>query len=168
MPNDRDWLQAEQSGHDALAETMFARLVAEMPAIEPGAGFVDRTVRAAWRARARRRIVVRLARVAAALLLGITTLGSMYALSVLAGGFIVRGAASLSHGLVWFLTSAGEGARWWWIAERIGAAASVMMASPLTAAVVAACEMIALLAIYAFRRLVWSELGTHESRKVRT
>jgi hypothetical protein len=162
MPNDRDWLQAEQSGQDALAEMMFARLVAEMPPIEPGADFVGRTVQAAWRARARRRIVTRLARVAAALLLGIATLGSMYALSVLAGGFIARGAAALSHGLVWFLTSASDGARWWWIAERMGTAARVMMASPLTAAAVAAAEMIALLAMYAFRRLVPEELETHE------
>jgi hypothetical protein len=168
MPNHRDWLRAEQSGQDELAETMFARMVAEMPAVEPGADFVGRTVQTVWRARARRRVVVRVARVAAALLFGAATLGSMYALSVLAGGFIVRGAAELSHGFAWLVASIGEGARWWWIAERIGTAVGVSVSSPLTAAAIATAEMIALLAMYAFRRLVWSELGTRESRKVRT
>jgi len=166
MPNDREWLQAERSGQDVLAERLFARLVAELSPIEPSADFVRRTVQAAWRARARRRMVTRLAGVAAVLLLGITTMGSLYELNALAGGLMVRGTVSFSHGLVWLLMSAGEGARWWWIAERIGTAVSVTISTPATAAAVAAVEMTALLAIYAFRQLVRDELGTHQSRKV--
>jgi hypothetical protein len=167
MRNDREWLQAEQNGQDAPAEMMFARLVAEMPPIEPGPAFVDRTVQAVWRARARRRVVMGLARTAAALLIGIATLGSMYELRLLAIGLIVHGTVVLSHGMVWLLTSASEGARWWWIAERIGTAISVTITAPAVAVSVAAATMIASLAIYAFQRLVQNELGKRESRKVR-
>ena len=120
MPNEREWLQAEQNGQDALAETMFARVVADMPSVQPGADFVGRTVQVAWRARARRRMVVRFASIAAALLIGIATLGSMYELSALAVGLAARGTVAFSHGLVWLLASASQGAKWWWIAERIG------------------------------------------------
>ena len=57
MSNDREWLKAEQSGEDVLAELMFARLVAELPPIEASAAFVDQAVQGVWRARVRRRIV---------------------------------------------------------------------------------------------------------------
>ena len=167
MPNDRNWLRAERSGQDALAEALFARLVAELPPIEPGADFVRRTVQAAWRARARRRIVVGLAGVAAALLLGITSFLAWYGLGARAGDLIARGAVAFADALVWFVTSAGEGARWWWIAERIGSAVSVSVTTPVAAATVAAAGMTALLAMYAFRHLVRDGLGTRESRKVR-
>jgi hypothetical protein len=167
MPNDRQWLQAEQRGQDELAEMGFARLVAEMPPIEPSADFVHRTVQAAWRTRTRRRLVMRLTRIAAALVIGTLSVGSMYELSVLAVGLLVRGTVVFSHGLVWFLTSASEGARWWWIAERIGTAVSDTIAVPSTAAAVAAVEMIAVLAIYAFQQLLHEDWGRHKSRKVR-
>ncbi len=166
MPNDRDWLRAERRSQDALAEALFARLVAEMPPIEPGADFVRRTVQAAWRARARRRRVMRLAGVAAALLLGITSFFALYGLSAWAGHLIVRGAVAFADGLVWFVTSVGEGARWWWIAERIGSAVSISVTTPATAAAVAGAGMTVLLAMYAFRHLVRDEFGTRESRKV--
>jgi hypothetical protein len=109
---------------------------------------------------------VRFARIAAALLIGVATLGSMYELSALAVGLAARGTVVFSHGLVWFLTSASAGARWWWIAERIGTAVSETIRTPSTAAAVVAAEMIVLLAIYAFRQLVQNELRAHESRKV--
>lgn len=165
MPGEREWVEAEQGGQDAVAEAMFARLIADMPLIEPGAAFVDRTVRAAWRARRRRRIVTQVARVAAVLSLGVMMAGSVYELSGWVAGLITRGAVAFSHALVWLLVSARDGARWWWIADRIGAAVGDALASPWTAAAVLAIEAAVLLGMYTFRHLVHNDLGTQESRK---
>ena len=67
MPDKPHWLHAEESGHEELAESAFASLVAEIPSVEPSAAFVDRAVHAAWQARSRRRRVTRLAYIAGAL-----------------------------------------------------------------------------------------------------
>ena len=154
MPNDRQWLQAEHSGEDALAEMLFAHLVAEIPPIEAGPDFVGRAAQAAWRSRARHRFVKALAGVVAALSIGFAAFGSIYELRGLAVALIARGALVFSHGLVWLLTSASAGVRWWWIAERIGTAVSGTFAAPSLVAAVAAMEMIALLAIVALKQLV--------------
>jgi hypothetical protein len=153
MPDLRQWLQAEASDQDALAEMLFAGLVAETPSIQPGPGFVDRALRAAWQTRVSHRLVTRPARIAAALLTAIAGFFSMYELRGLELNLIVRGTVLFSHGLAWVLTSASESGRWWWIAERIGAAVSDTIAAPSAAAAVAAVEMIALLAIYAFKQV---------------
>lgn len=165
MPNERQWLQAEQTGQDELAERIFARVVAEMPPIESSTDFVNRTVQRAWQARTRRRRVRRVALVAAALLITTAVVGSMYELATLAMGLVVRSTVVFSHGLVWLLTSAGEGARWWWIAERIGAAVRDTIADPSAAATVAAAEIVGLLAIYAFQRLLGADLERHRVRQ---
>ena len=154
MPNDRQWLQAEHSGRIELAEMLFAQLVAEMPPIEAGPDFVGRTAQAAWRSRTRRRFVKALAGVVAVLSIGFAAFASMYELRGLAVALIARGAAVLSHWLVWLLTSSSAGVRWWWIAERIGTAVSGTFAAPSLVAAVAAMEMIALLAIVALKQLV--------------
>jgi hypothetical protein len=160
MPNERNWLQAEQNGQDPLAEILFARFVADIPPIEPSSGFVDRTVQAAWRARARRYLVMRLAGIAAVLAVAIAGLGSIYELRGLAVALIVRSAVVLSHGLVWLLTSASQGVKWWWIAERIGTAVSDTIAAPTAAAAFVAVEMIALLAIFAFKQVIHEDWET--------
>jgi hypothetical protein len=161
MPNEREWLKAqrhwlkaEERGEDDLAERMFARLVAEMPAIEASAGFVDRTVQTVWRARTRRRIVRRAALIAAGLLITIAGAGSLSELTPLAVSLVVRATVMFSHTLVWFLGSASAGVRWWRVAEQIGTAVSGAIAGPRASAGVAVMGMIALFAIYVFHRLV--------------
>lgn len=166
MPNERKWLQAEQSGQDSLAEILFAHLVAEIPSIEPSPDFVCRTVQAAWRARARRLLVMRLAGIAGVLAVGIAGFGSIYELRGLAVVLIVHSAVMFSHGLVWLLGSASQGAKWWWIAERMGAAVSDTIAAPSATAAFVAVEMIALLAIYAFKQLIHENWETRSSRRV--
>jgi hypothetical protein len=166
MPNERNWLQAEESGQDPLAEILFAHLVAEIRPIEPSPDFVGRTVQAAWQARARRHLMMRLARIAAVLVVGIAGFGSIYELRGLAVVLIVRGAVVFPHGLVWLLASASQGAKWWWIAERIGTAVSDTIAAPSAAAAFVAVEMIALLAIYAFKRLIHENWETRDSRRI--
>jgi hypothetical protein len=152
-PNEQQWLQAEQSGQEELAEIMFARLVAQVPPIEPSAAFVDRAVQAAWRTRTHRRRV-RVALVAAASLIAAAGIAAVYALAPFTKGLIVSGTVVMSHGLVWLVTSAGEGARWWWIAERIGTTVLDAISAPSAAAAITAVEMILLLAIYAFRHVL--------------
>src|SRR5205807_7015368 len=164
MPNERQWLHAEQSGQDELAEMIFARLVAEMPPIEPSTGFVERMVRAACQAHTRRRLVRRVAVIAAALVICIAGAGSIYELTALATSLIVRSAVVFSHGPLWCLMSAGEGARWWWIPERIGTAVSDTIAVPSMAVTFAAVEMIALLAMYAFLRVLGDDVERNNLR----
>lgn len=164
MAKERQWLQAEQSGQDKLAEKMFARVVAEMPPFEPGPQFVGRTVQAAWHARTRRRLLRPVALTAAALLISIGGLGAIYALAAPATSLAVRATVLFLHGLAWLLTSASEGARWWWIVERIGTAARDSITAPSMAASIAAIEMIALLAIYAFGRLLAEDVEQHKAR----
>jgi hypothetical protein len=159
-PDEGHWLQAEQSGEEELAEIMFARLVAQLPAIEPRADFADRAVQAAWRTRTHRRLV-RVALVAAAVLIAMSGITAVYALTPFAVGLIVSGTVAVSHALVWLVTSAGEGARWWWIAERIGTAVRDVISAPSAAAAIAVAEMILLLAIYAFRHVLGKDYEKH-------
>jgi hypothetical protein len=152
-PDEGHWLQAEQSGQEELAEIMLARLVARLPAIEPSAAFIDRAVQAAWRTRTHRRRV-RVALVGAAALIAMAGFAAVYALAPFTQGLIVSGIVVMSHGLVWLVTSAGEGARWWWIAERIGTTVLDTISAPSAAAAITAVEMILLLAVYAFRHVL--------------
>jgi hypothetical protein len=171
MPNERErlnderqWLKAEERGEDELAETMFARLVAEMLPVEASAEFVNRTAQAAWRARTRRRIVRCLALIAAGLLISIAGVGSFYELTPLAVSLAVRATVMFSHTLVWFLASASAGVRWWRIAEQIGTAVSGAITGPRASAGVAVIGMMALFAIYVFQRLLGEDLRQHKVR----
>src|SRR5687768_4609695 len=89
----QNWLEAEESGRDDAAEIAFARLLADLPAVEPTPDFVSRTVHAAWRARARRRLITRVARVAAVLLVSLLTVWSVYLFGVFIVGVAARRAA---------------------------------------------------------------------------
>jgi hypothetical protein len=163
-PNGRQWMQAEQSAQEKLAELMFAQLMAEMPVIEADAAFVNRTAKIAWRSHAHHRLLRHCALLAAALLIVIAGVASIYVLREMAVPLIVRGAVLFSHGLAWVLTSAGDGFRWWWIAERIGDAVREGIADPLKAAGLAAIEILVLLAIYAFRNVLAGDLGQYKPR----
>lgn len=158
MPDKPDWLRSEESGQEELAESAFARLIAGIPSVEPSSAFVDRAVHAAWQARSRRRLAMRLAYVAAALSVAVTGAGLIYELAGPATTVAARVTVAFSQALVWLLTSASAGAGWWSIAERIGAAAGDAIASPSAAVWIAAFEITALLALYALRRLVGQEL----------
>ncbi len=158
MPDKPHWLQAEESGHEELAESAFARLIAEIPSVEPSAAFADRAVHAAWQARSRRRRVTRLAYIAGAVSIAVAGAGLIYELAGPATTLAARVTVAFSHALVWLLTSASTGAGWWSIAERIGTAVGDAIASPSASASIAAFEMIALLALYALERLLGQEL----------
>ena len=165
-PNHRNWLEAEQSGRDDTAEAAFAQLFAELPAVEPDTDFVSRTVRVAWRARARRGLATRLARVAAAVLVAAAGVALLYVSGVLVVSAAVQSALLFSHALVWLVTSIGEGARWWSIAGRVGAAVGQTISAPQITAAVAIVELIGAAAIYALQRTLHDERGTNGSQKV--
>lgn len=163
----RDWLDAEQHGRDDVAELAFARLVAELPPIEPSPDFVSRAVHTAWRARARRRLISRLARVAAGVLIAAASLALTYAVGIFIAGALVRSTVMSAHGLVWLMTTVGEGVRWWCIAERLGSAAGETIAAPQTTMVMAVIELVGAMAIYAFQRVLRDD-GSTDSEKART
>ena len=158
MPDKPHWLHAEETGHEELAESVFASLMAEIPSVEPSAAFVDRAVHAAWRARSRRRRVTRLAYIAGAASIVVAGAGSIYELAGPATTLAARVTVAFSHVLIWFLKSASAGAGWWSIAERVGTAVGDALASPSASASIAAFEVIALLALYALQRLLGQEL----------
>ena len=158
MPDKPHWLHAEQAGHEELAESAFASLIAELPSVEPSAAFVDRAVHAAWQARNRRRLVTRLAYIAGALSIAIAGAASIYELAGPANDSRRAHHRSPLARLGVVLTSTSAGAGWWSIAERVGTAIGNAIASPSASASIAAFEMIALLALYALERLLGQEL----------
>ena len=158
MPDKPHWLHAEESGQEELAESAFARLISEIPSVEPSATFVDRAVHAAWQARSRRRRVTLLAYIAGAVSIAAAGAGSIYELAGPATTLAARVTVAFSHVLIWFLTSANVGAAWWSFAARVGTAVGDALASPSASASIAAFEMIALLALYALHRLLSQDL----------
>jgi hypothetical protein len=158
MPDQPHWLRAEETGQEELAERAFARLIAELPSVEPSSGFVDRAMHAAWQARRHRRQARRLAWTAATVSITALGAGLIYELAGPATTLAARVTVSLSHVLVWLLTSTTAEAGWWSIAERVGTAVGNAIVSPSAAVSIAGFEMIALLALYALRRLLGQEL----------
>jgi hypothetical protein len=159
MSDHREWFRADKDGNDILAERAFARLIADLPLIEPDVAFVDRTVQAAWRMRDRPQIWKPMVAVVA-LLIGAVAVVSLYALSGSATELFAGYVRELSRSLIWLLTFAAEGVRWWWIADRIGAATGRVLSSPISIGAFAAAEIVILLAICAFRLVVQSESET--------
>jgi hypothetical protein len=154
MENERQWLDAEQTGQDELAEGTFARVIAGLPRIQPSEAFVIRTSQVAWRARARRRRTMRMAYISIALLVGIIGMAAIYELTPLVPNLIADAALAVSRGLLWMVTASAQGAGWWWFAERIGTAITDTIAAPSTAAIIGVLEMIGLVGVYAFRQLL--------------
>ena len=154
MANERQWLEAEQAGQEEVAERMFGRAIAGLPRIQPSESFVIRTSQGAWRARAQRRRVMRMAYACMALLVGIIGVAAIYEVTPLLPNLIANAVLAVSRGLTWLLTAPGQGAEWWWFADRIGAAIMGTIVAPSTAAIIGALEMIGLFGIYAFRQLL--------------
>jgi hypothetical protein len=154
MANERQWLQAEQTGEDELAERMFARAIADLPRVQPTETFVARTAQIAWRARARRHLLTRAAYAAAALLVSIIGIGGIYELMPFVPRLIADSALALSHALIWLVSAPAQGAGWWSLAESLGTAIADAITAPSTAAIITAVEVIGLLGIYAFRQLL--------------
>ena len=144
----------------------FARLIAGLPAAEPTPAFVGRAVQTAWRARRRRRLMAGLARAAAVVLMTAATAVVVYLFGMVVLAALARGTVLVAQGLVWVMTSVGEGVRWWSIAGRVGTAVGQTLSAPKTTAIVAVIELVGAMAIYALQRVLRDD-DTHDSQKVR-
>ncbi len=151
------WLTAEHGNDEAAAEAAFARLLSELPRVEASPDFTARAVRSAWRARARRRLVTRLGRVAAVLLVGAAGLAVVYESLALIMAGMMRGAVLLSRAVVWSIVAVNDGVTWWSIAQRAAVGIGQVVTTPASATVLIVVEIIAASAIYAFQWLLRQE-----------
>jgi len=88
------------------------------------------------------------------LLVGIISVVAIYELMPLVPNLIANAALAVSRGVIWLVTALAQGAGSWWFVERIGTAITDTIATPSTAAIIGALEMIGLFGIYAFRQLL--------------
>src|SRR5262245_39561162 len=86
------WLSNEEQGLDDAADAAFQHVFAAVRAVEPSSDFVQRTVEAAWRARARRRRMVLVSGLAASALVALTAYGVLG----IAGGRLLTIAAAVA------------------------------------------------------------------------
>jgi hypothetical protein len=166
-PNDyRIWLDAEESGRDELAELMFARLLSDLPTIEPSPAFASAVANRAWRVARRRRAANPLARVAATLLVLGATAVTMYALGMVVVDALARSTALLSQAVLWFVASAAHGVQWWAVMARVGAAIGASLLTVRTATAIGGIELLGAMAIYLFQRVLHGEPHAHNSPRV--
>jgi hypothetical protein len=163
------WLAAEASGRDGDAEQAFARVFGALPRIDPAPGFTDRVVRASVRAAARRRLLLRIGRLAASA----ATVAAGAVLSYLAvvegGTWLVRTGAVLTvQAFSLVVRSAAEGLDWWAIVARVGAATGEALARPQISSIVLAVEVIGVAALYTLHRVLRADRDSTESREART
>ena len=156
-PPYRRWLAAEHDDDEAAADASFARLIAQLPRVEASPDFAARTTRAAWRARARRRLVVRLGRVAALVLIAGTSLVVAYESLALILAGLMRGAVLLSRAVVWLIIAVNDGVTWWSIARRAAAGLGQAIATPANVTALIVIELVAASALYTFHWLVRQE-----------
>ena len=162
------WLVSERDGAEAEAESAFGHALAAVSRVEPGLGFVDRAVQAAWRARRRRLAVRRVLWLAASLLV---VAGGIVAtsLAVVQGGtwLVQTGAAMTSRLVVWLVRSTAEGLDWWSVVAQVGAAAGSALATPQATFMVVAVELVGALALFALHRVLRSEGRNSDSEEAR-
>ena len=156
-----DWLRHEDRGLDDAAEESFGQLFAALPVAEPGAGFVQRAVDAAWLARALRRRQRALAGIAAALVAGLgISIG--YGVLGLAGGRLLAVATDvMTSSTLATLISVTTVLAWWEDAARLGNAVISVMGMAQGAAMLAAVELTGAAALYALHRLLRADVRWH-------
>lgn len=156
-PHYRRWLAAERDQDEAAADAAFGRLFAELPRVEAGPGFAPRTMRAAWRARGRRRLAIRTGRAAVAVLIAATGVVVAYEfLALILAGFM-RGAVMLSRIVVWLIIAVNDGVTWWSIAQRVAVGIGRVITTPASVTALVAVEIVAAAAAYGFHWMLRQE-----------
>ena len=150
----------KQWDDEDAADAAFSRLFSALPAVEPSADFVQRTVDAAWEARARRRAFRVAASVAAAAVLAFGVLLA----TVGAPGWLVLTSARIAAGsvmaVVWSATAAAE---FWTLTMRAGTAFAGVVVMPQTVAVLVAIELVGAAALYSLHRLLRADIRFRNS-----
>ena len=157
--NTEHWLSNEEQGLDDAADAAFQHVFSVLPAVEPSADFVQRAVEAAWRARARRRRVVLVASLAASVFVVLTAGAAAYGVFGIAGGWLLTTAAAIATNAAVSLIAAGTTAvEWWFATARAGSAVAGIMATPQSAVVLFAIELVGIAALYMLHRLLRAEV----------
>lgn len=162
-----DWLEAEHSEQDPLAEAAFAALIADLPADEPDDvamdAFVARTMAVVAARAARRRRVVLATR--AAMVVG--AVGGAVAGALVAGPLLAPHAAdgvmAGARGLVWLSAQVGTGLRVWNFFSHLGGAVAAVMATPQAASVLIGLSLTGALALAGMARLLDGNAAQEEA-----
>ena len=160
MPERKDlehWLLSEERDQDEAADAAFAQVFAALPKVDPGPGFVDRTVGAAWRLRARRRRMVALAWAATVVVAAAGATVTYGAAPYLGSWAIKTAAVTTGHSVPWLISYATVALDWWWTVGRIGGHVAGAIATPERATALVGVELIGILAFFALQRLAGAE-----------
>lgn len=160
----RDWLASEQDGPDDLAEFTFARLMADLPGVEPTPTFVERTVQVAWRRRVRQQRLAWAARAAAVVLVLAGGVAGLWAVGSAVTAAAADGVVAGVQGLIWTAGAMSDGLRWWAFLQNIGSAVGTAVATPQTTAVLVALELTGAVAVFGIERLLGDEAAQEEVR----
>ena len=154
------WLSNEEQGLDDAADAAFQHVFAAVPAVEPSSDFVRRTVEATWRARARRRRTVLVSSLAASVFVAVTAGATAYGVFGIAGGWLLTTAATLATNSAVSIIAAGTTAvEWWFATARAGSAVAGIVATPQSAVVLFAIELVGIAALYMLKRLLRAEVA---------
>jgi hypothetical protein len=151
------WLMAEQHGEEDAAEAAFAHLFAAVPKVEPHSVFVEQTVTAAWRWRARRRRLLAIAWTAVVALVVAAAATAFFA-SPFLGRSAVKAMAFLSgHTVPWLIAYASVALHGWLTLGHVGAVIAAALITPARVAAVVGVELLGILAFYALQRIAGAE-----------
>ncbi len=146
---------------DDQMDAAFMRLFSTLPPVEPSAGFVQRTVDAAWEAQAARRRWVRWASAAAVLAVGA---GASVVVMLGAPSWVVLTAAQVGTGsvmtLVWSATAVAE---FWGLMMSAGTAVARVAVMPQSVAALVATELLGAAALYSLHRLLRNDVRFRNS-----
>ena len=156
-----DWLANEDHGLDDAAEESFAQLFAALPVAEPGAGFVQRTVDAAWLVRAQRRRQRALAGIAAAMVAGLGIAIGYNVLGIAGGRLLAVVTEVITSSALTTVVSVATALAWWEDAARLGNAVISVMGMAQGAAVLATIELTGAAALYTLHRLLREDVRWH-------
>jgi hypothetical protein len=146
---------------DDQVDAAFTRLFSTLPQVEPSAAFIQRTVDAAWEARAPWRRWARWAAAAAAL--AVVAVASMIVM-LGAPGWVVLTAAQVGTGSVMtFVWSATVVAEFWGLMVSAGGAVARVAVMPQALAALVATELLGAAALYSLHRLLRNDVRFRNS-----
>jgi hypothetical protein len=157
--NTEHWLSNEEQGLDDAADSAFQHVFAVLPTVEPSSDFVQRAVEAAWRARTRQRRILVVASVAASLFVVLIAGAAAYGVFGFAGWLMTTAAAIATNAAVSVIAAGTTAVEWWFATARAGNAVAGIMATPQSAVVLFAFELVGIAALYMLHRLLRAEVN---------
>jgi hypothetical protein len=143
------------------ADAAFSRLFAALPAVAPSPDFVQRTVNAAWEARAARRRWARMAIAASAAIVVLTF--AALAIFGIPASLVPAAAQAAAASLMAVLWTATAVVEFWTLILRGGTAFARVAVMPQSVALMAAAWMLGGLALYSLQRLLRADVRFRSS-----